>query len=206
MDDEEDEYDVLQKVLIVGDTAVGKTCLLLRFCSNEFRTSFLSTIGIDFRVKVFETSGTRVKMQVWDTAGQERFRTITHTYFRGASGIFLVYDVANAESFQNVKDWSESIDAFADEAVVRVIIGNKADTEDSDRQVTLEEGGKLAEGYGVSFCETSAKSGANVEKMFHLMAKQIMAMHADKEQKTASSRAAVQVGQKSEEERKPCAC
>ena len=99
------KYDHLVKLLLIGDSGVGKSCILLRYCDNEFTTSFITTIGIDFKVKTVEVSGKRLKLQIWDTAGQERFKTICTAYYRGAQGIFLTYDVSDRKSYENVKNW-----------------------------------------------------------------------------------------------------
>ena len=99
------KYDHLVKLLLIGDSGVGKSCILLRYCDNEFTTSFITTIGIDFKVKTVEVGGKRLKLQIWDTAGQERFKTICTAYYRGAQGIFLTYDVSDRKSYENVKNW-----------------------------------------------------------------------------------------------------
>jgi hypothetical protein len=106
------KYDHLVKLLLIGDSGVGKSCILLRYCDNEFTTSFITTIGIDFKVKTVEVGGKRLKLQIWDTAGQERFKTICTAYYRGAQGIFLTYDVSDRKSFENVKNWGACERAF----------------------------------------------------------------------------------------------
>ena len=103
------KYDHLVKLLLIGDSGVGKSCILLRYCDNEFTTSFITTIGIDFKVKTVEVGGKRLKLQIWDTAGQERFKTICTAYYRGAQGIFLTYDVTDRKSYENVKNWGELV-------------------------------------------------------------------------------------------------
>ncbi|XP_010864199.1 ras-related protein Rab-8B isoform X1 [Esox lucius] len=166
-------YDYLFKLLLIGDSGVGKTCLLFRFSEDAFNTTFISTIGIDFKIRTIELNGKRVKLQIWDTAGQERFRTITTAYYRGAMGIMLVYDICNEKSFENIKNWIRNIEEHASSDVEKMILGNKCDMTDR-RQVSRERGEKLAIDYGVKFLETSAKSSLNVEEAFYTVARDIM--------------------------------
>ena len=162
------DYEQLIKLLLIGDSGVGKSCLLLRFAENSFTPSFITTIGIDFKTKRVNLNGKAVKVQVWDTAGQERFRTITSAYYRGAHGIVLCYDVTARDSFSNIRNWMKNCDQHASGSVVRAIVGNKKDV--SERAVSYEEGKRLADEYGVMFTETSAKTGENVEDMFMALA------------------------------------
>ncbi|XP_067871357.1 ras-related protein Rab-8B-like [Heterodontus francisci] len=166
-------YDYLFKLLLIGDSGVGKTCLLFRFSDDSFSTTFISTIGIDFKIKAVELDGKKIKLQIWDTAGHERFRTITSAYYRGAMGIMLVYDVTNEKSFDNVKSWIRDIEEHASSDVERMILGNKCDVNEK-RQVSKEQGEKLAIDYGIKFLETSAKSSLNVEEAFITLARDIM--------------------------------
>ena len=152
---------------------VGKSCLLLRYADDSFTQSFITTIGIDFKIKTIELDGKRVKLQIWDTAGQERFRTITTAYYRGAMGILLVYDVGDSDSFENVRNWMRQIDQHASESVNKVLIGNKCDVEPSARQVTHEQGEKLAKSFGIKFFETSAKDGTSVDDAFVTIASDV---------------------------------
>ncbi|KAM8860491.1 ras-related protein Rab-8B [Synchiropus picturatus] len=166
-------YDYLFKLLLIGDSGVGKTCLLFRFSEDSFNTTFISTIGIDFKIRTIELDGKRVKLQIWDTAGQERFRTITTAYYRGAMGIMLVYDICNEKSFENIKNWIRNIEEHASSDVEKMILGNKCDMTDR-RQVSKDRGEKLAIDYGVKFLETSAKSSLNVEEAFYTMGRDIL--------------------------------
>ncbi|KAI5395385.1 Ras- protein RABE1a, variant 2 [Lathyrus oleraceus] len=127
------DYDYLIKLLLIGDSGVGKSCLLLRFSDGSFTTSFITTIGIDFKIRTIELDGKRIKLQIWDTAGQERFRTITTAYYRGAMGILLVYDVTDESSFNNIKNWIRNIEQHASDNVNKILVGNKADMDESKR-------------------------------------------------------------------------
>uniref|UniRef100_A0A8C3F1T8 small monomeric GTPase n=1 Tax=Chrysemys picta bellii TaxID=8478 RepID=A0A8C3F1T8_CHRPI len=147
-------YDVAFKVMLVGDSGVGKTCLLVRFKDGAFLAgSFISTVGIDFRNKVLNVDAVKVKLQIWDTAGQERFRSVTHAYYRDAHALLLLYDVTNRASFDNIQAWLTEIHEYAQQDVVLMLLGNKE--------------------YGVPFMETSAKSGLNVDLAFTAIAKEL---------------------------------
>ncbi|CAI5662248.1 unnamed protein product [Oreochromis niloticus] len=159
------KYDFLFKLLLIGDSGVGKTCLIIRFAEDNFNSTYISTIGIDFKVKTIEVDGKKVKLQVWDTAGQERFKTITTAYYRGAMGIILVYDITDEKSFENIQNWMKSIKENASAGVSRMLLGNKCDIE-AKRKVSKETGEKLAKDHGIRFFETSAKSSINVEETY----------------------------------------
>jgi len=164
-------YDFLIKLLLIGDSGVGKSCLLLRFSDDSFTTSFITTIGIDFKIKTIELDGKRIKLQIWDTAGQERFRTITTAYYRGAMGILLVYDVTDEQSFQNIRNWIRNIEQHAADNVDKILVGNKCDMQ--DKVVEKTKGQALADEYGIKFFETSAKTNTNVVEAFTSIAKDI---------------------------------
>jgi len=165
-------YDYLFKLLLIGDSGVGKTCVLFRFSEDAFNATFISTIGIDFKIRTIELDGKKIKLQIWDTAGQERFRTITTAYYRGAMGIMLVYDITNEKSFENIKNWIRNIEEHASADVEKMILGNKCDMNDR-RQVSKERGEELAIEYGIKFMETSAKASINVEEAFFTLARDI---------------------------------
>ncbi|KAM3873303.1 protein ENTREP3 [Diretmus argenteus] len=167
------KYDFLFKLLLIGDSGVGKTCLIIRFAEDNFNTTYISTIGIDFKVKTIDVDGKKVKLQVWDTAGQERFKTITTAYYRGAMGIILVYDITDEKSFENIQNWMKSIKENASAGVSRMLLGNKCDIE-AKRKVSKETGEKLAKDHGIRFFETSAKSSINVEESFMALARDIL--------------------------------
>lgn len=165
-------YDFLIKLLLIGDSGVGKSCCLLRFSEDSFTPSFITTIGIDFKIRTIELDGKRVKLQIWDTAGQERFRTITTAYYRGAMGILLVYDVTDERSFNNIRTWFSNVEQHASEGVHKILIGNKCDWEEK-RAVTTEQGQKLADELGIPFLEVSAKNNINVDQAFYSLASEI---------------------------------
>uniref|UniRef100_UPI00358F2705 ras-related protein Rab-10 n=1 Tax=Myxine glutinosa TaxID=7769 RepID=UPI00358F2705 len=166
-------YDLLFKLLLIGDSGVGKTCILFRFSDDAFNTTFISTIGIDFKIKTIELGGKKIKLQIWDTAGQERFHTITTSYYRGAMGIMLVYDITNSKSFENISKWLRNIDEHASEDVERMLLGNKCDMEEK-RLVPKEKGEQIAKEHGIRFFETSAKSNINIEEAFFTLAEDIL--------------------------------
>jgi len=165
-------YDYLFKLLLIGDSGVGKTSVLFRFSDDAFNSTFISTIGIDFKIRTIELGDKKIKLQIWDTAGQERFRTITTAYYRGAMGILLVYDITNEKSFENIKTWIKNIEQHASADVEKMILGNKCDMEDK-RKITKEQGEQLAKEYNVKFMETSAMNRTNVEKAFTEIASDI---------------------------------
>jgi Ras-related protein Rab-1A len=166
--------DYLFKLLLIGDSGVGKSCLLLRFADDTYTESYISTIGVDFKIRTIELDGKTVKLQIWDTAGQERFRTITSSYYRGAHGIIIVYDVTDRQSFQNVEHWLKEIDKYATGNVNKLLVGNKSDLQ-SKKVVTYDEAKEFADKHGIKFLETSAKNSHNVEQAFQTMAAEIKA-------------------------------
>jgi|TARA_B100001540_G_scaffold204476_1_gene180148 Ras-related protein Rab-8A len=165
------QYDHLIKLLLIGDSGVGKSCLLLRFSDDQFTTSFITTIGIDFKIRTVDLDGSRVKLQIWDTAGQERFRTITTAYYRGAMGILLTYDVTDEQSFDNVRNWMRNIEQHATENVCKILVGNKSDVPEEKRRVSAARGKAMADEFGIPFFETSAKAGFQVEDAFFSIAR-----------------------------------
>ncbi|XP_033628087.1 ras-related protein Rab-35-like [Asterias rubens] len=166
------EYDHLFKLLIIGDSGVGKSSLLLRFADNTFSGTYITTIGVDFKIRTIDLNGERVKLQIWDTAGQERFRTITSTYYRGTHGVIVVYDVTSAETFVNVKRWLHEIEQNCD-VVSRILVGNKNDC--PERKVVLtEDATNFAEQMGIQLFETSAKENINVEEMFNAITELVL--------------------------------
>ncbi|KAI1340141.1 ras-domain-containing protein [Xylariaceae sp. FL0016] len=186
-----DRYDYLFKLLLIGDSGVGKSCLLLRFADDTYTESYISTIGVDFKIRTIELDGKTVKLQIWDTAGQERFRTITSSYYRGAHGICVVYDVTDMDSFNNVKQWLQEIDRYATEGVNKLLVGNKSDMSDK-KVVEYTVAKEFADSLGIPFLETSAKNASNVEQAFLTMARQIKERMGS--QATTNTKPGVQVG------------
>jgi len=158
-------FDYMFKLLIIGNSSVGKTSFLFRYADDSFTSAFVSTVGIDFKVKTVFRNDKRVKLQIWDTAGQERYRTITTAYYRGAMGFILMYDITNEESFNSVQDWSTQIKTYSWDNAQVTLAGNKCDMED-ERVVSNERGKQLAEQLGFEFFETSAKDNINVKQVF----------------------------------------
>jgi len=158
-------FDYMFKLLIIGNSSVGKTSFLFRYADDSFTSAFVSTVGIDFKVKTVFRNDKRVKLQIWDTAGQERYRTITTAYYRGAMGFILMYDITNEESFNSVQDWSTQIKTYSWDNAQVTLAGNKCDMED-DRVVSAERGKQLAEQLSFEFFETSAKDNINVKQVF----------------------------------------
>ncbi|CAN1775483.1 Ras-related protein RABE1c [Linum perenne] len=156
------DYDYLIKLLLIGDSGVGKSCLLLRFSDGSFTTSFITTIGIDFKIRTIELDGKRIKLQIWDTAGQERFRTIT----------------------TDIRNWIRNIEQHASDNVNKILVGNKADMDESKRAVPTAKGQALADEYGIKFFETSAKTNLNVEEVFFSIARDIKQRLADTDSKS----------------------
>jgi len=167
------DYDYLFKLVLIGDSGVGKSCLLLRFADDNFTDSYISTIGVDFRFRTITIEKKTVKLQIWDTAGQERFRTITSAYYRGADGIIMVYDVTSSESFDHVEEWLSEVDRYANENTSKLLVGNKADLIE-EKQVPEETAQRFADKLGISFLETSAKTSTNVDAAFLTMAKELI--------------------------------
>ncbi|KAI8368210.1 GTP-binding protein [Radiomyces spectabilis] len=162
----DDEYDYLFKIVLIGDSGVGKSNLLSRFTTNEFNLESKSTIGVEFATKNIEIDNHTIKAQIWDTSGQERYRAITGAYYRGAVGALLVYDITRQQSFQNATHWLKELRDHADPNIVIMLVGNKLDLSETSRAVTSDEGGALAEQEGFLFMETSALDATNVEKAF----------------------------------------
>ena len=168
-------YDHLFRYIIVGDMAVGKSCLLLQFTDNKFRHQHELTIGVEFGGKTIQVNGKNIKIQIWDTAGQEAFQAITRTYYKGATGALVVYDITRRDTFNHVTKWLEEVRANALKEIQIILIGNKKDLEDK-RQVQTEEGQSLADKNGLLFLETSAKTAVNVSEAFINSAQKILEM------------------------------
>jgi Ras-related protein Rab-8A len=206
----QEKVDFLVKLLLVGDSGVGKTCLMQRFTKNEFVKTFITTIGVDWATKTIDIDGYKVELQIWDTAGQERYRSIANNSYRNAMGILMVYDVENAASFDHIRYWIQQAENFnCQDTVHKAILGNKCDALPEERQVSTEAGQALANqcinnhnnsninnnnnnnnsemyGSGVPFIETSAKENVNVDQAFMLVIRPIVErMKLDRQHKMA---------------------
>ena len=169
---EDDNYEFMFKVVLVGDSFVGKTNIMSKYLKNEFHEDSKATVGVEFGSKQFNVEGHSIKAQIWDTAGQERYKAITSAYYKGAKGAFIVYDITRKNSFESIDKWINDVTAVADKKITIVLIGNKSDLEDQ-RQVTKEQGEDKANKLEVAFLETSAFSGENLEKAFQMMIKEV---------------------------------
>ena len=166
-----EKKEFLYKILLLGDSSVGKTCFLMRYTENTFQEIHMSTIGLDYKLKNVQLDdGKMVKIQIWDTAGQDRFRSITKNYYKGAHGIILIYDITNQKTFENVKNWINQIKEEVSNKVTIILVGNKIDDEDH-RVVSTEQGEKMAKDFGLMFFECSAKSGVNIDSTFNELVK-----------------------------------
>jgi Ras-related protein Rab-11A len=164
----DDDYDMIFKVVLIGDSGVGKSNILSRYIRDEFSIETKSTVGVEFGSKKIKVKGTNIKAQIWDTAGQERYKSITNAYYKGAKGALVVFDISRRETFSTIDRWISELKSNADNDVSVILIGNKADLEEQ-RQVKVEEGKAKAEHYNIAYIETSALQAINVEKSFSLM-------------------------------------
>eukprot|EP01121_Diplochlamys_sp_Union-15-3_P000964 TRINITY_DN1080_c0_g1_i1.p1 TRINITY_DN1080_c0_g1~~TRINITY_DN1080_c0_g1_i1.p1 ORF type:complete len:206 (+),score=28.99 TRINITY_DN1080_c0_g1_i1:95-712(+) len=163
--------DETLKILTVGDSGVGKTSLLLRFTEGTFSENIFETISMDYKSKTLTIDHKNIELQIWDTAGQERFKTITQSYYRGASGVFVCFSIDNEDSFKNLRQWIQDVDRHAPEGIVKVLVGTKADLE-SERQVSIERAQKFAVEHDIQYFETSSKTNLYVERAFTFIGKE----------------------------------
>ncbi|KAL8143811.1 hypothetical protein V2J09_016843 [Rumex salicifolius] len=172
MSEEEAGEEYLFKIVIIGDSAVGKSNLLSRYARNEFDLNTKATIGVEFQTQCMLIDGKEVKAQIWDTAGQERFRAVTSAYYRGAVGALVVYDVSRRSTFDSIARWLEELRTHCDTTVATMLVGNKCDLENI-REVSIEEGKSFAEEEKLFFMETSALDSTNVRTAFEMVIRQI---------------------------------
>ena len=203
------KYDYLFKILLLGNSNVGKSSIFLRFVEDKWNDVFVPTIGIDFKIKTFKLKNKVIKMQIWDTAGQERFKNIISTYYRGAHGILLMYDVTDYDSFKNLSNWIIDIEKNESKNVIKILIGNKMDLEDK-RQVSFIKGKELADEYGMQFLETSVKLNQNVQEAFYTLSEEIMKIQEMKpqtnNQNKGSKTISIGLNLEEEEENKKSGC
>ena len=172
-----EDYDIKLKIMVLGESMVGKTCLITRYTNDKFGGRYLCTVGIDFQKKKIEKNNKKILLQIWDTAGQERFRNVTKNYFHASQGFILAYDINNKESFEKVQYWVEEIKSNAEEKIKCILIGTKCDLD--RREVSEEEGIELGEKFGFKFLETSAKDNININETFDTLVSEILTNYED---------------------------
>ena len=167
-----EEYEMMVKVILIGDSAVGKTNIMSKYLKNQFMEDSKATVGVEFGSKLFNINGHNIKAQIWDTAGQEKYKAITGAYYKGSKGAFVVYDITKKDTFDSVDKWIHDLKSTGDPKMTIMIIGNKLDLEHK-REVLKEQGEEKARSFGCAFLETSAFSGDNIEKGFEMMISEI---------------------------------
>ena len=168
----EEEYEMMLKIILIGDSAVGKTNIMSKYLKNTFLEESKATVGVEFGSKIFTIEGHNVKAQIWDTAGQEKYKAITGAYYKGCKGAFVVYDITRKDTFISVERWVHDLKTAGDQKLTVILIGNKSDLE-NQREILKEQGEEKAKSFGCAFLETSALSGNNIEKAFEMMIKEI---------------------------------
>ena len=169
---DEEEYEMMAKVILIGDSSVGKTNIMSKYLKNQFNENSKATVGVEFGSKLFKLNGHNIKAQIWDTAGQEKYKAITGAYYKGSKGAFVVYDITRKETFESVDKWINDLKSSGDPKLIIIIIGNKCDLEEK-REILKEQGEEKAKSFGCAFLETSALSGDNIEKGFEMMISEI---------------------------------
>ena len=172
MTEDSESYEQLYKIIIIGDSGVGKSNILGRYLNNEFKQETKSTVGVEFGSKKLKVSGINVKLQIWDTAGQERYRAITSAYYKGSKGCFIVYDITSTQSFDDVEKWYEEIIKITEKGISLILVGNKSDLE-SERKVTVEMGQNKAKNLNCPFFETSALNNTHIDTVFQTISEDI---------------------------------
>ena len=180
------DSDLVFKILLLGDSEVGKSCFLMRYSENVFIENYITTIGLDYKLKTVKLdTGKTIKVQLWDTAGQDKYRTIAKNYYKGSHGILLLYDITKQSSFDNIREWVRDIKEEVNEKAILFLIGNKIDMEDQ-RKIPKEKGVELAEEFKIPFFEASAKSGENVDEVFKALYNKICEVYGDLEREKGS--------------------
>ena len=183
------DYDYIFKIVLIGDTCVGKSCILVRFSDDVFVENYVTTIGVDFRFKTMIVKNKIAKIQIWDTAGQERYRSITTAYYRGAAAIIICCDSTNKESFYNINNWIDEISKYTDKDVDKLVLMNKCDLVE-DRQIDKNEISKFEKENGIKIMEVSAKTGNGIDKAFEYIIEKLI----DKNEKKNNNALTLQSG------------
>ena len=168
----EEDYEMMVKIILIGDSAVGKTNIMSKYLKGVFQENTKATVGVEFGSKLFKIDNHSIKAQIWDTAGQEKYKAITGAYYKGSKGAFVVYDITRKDTFESADRWINDLKVTADPKINIILIGNKCDLEDK-REVLKEQGEEKAKAFGCAFLETSALNGDNIEKGFQLMVSEI---------------------------------
>ena len=176
MDDE--EFEMMIKIIIIGDSSVGKTNIMSKYLKGQFLENSRATVGVEFGSKSFKIDNHNIKAQIWDTAGQEKYKAITGAYYKGSKGAFVVYDITRKETFENIDKWINDLKTTADPRINIILIGNKCDLEEK-RVVLKEQGEEKARAFNCAFLETSACNGDNIDKGFEMMATEIYKRYKD---------------------------
>ena len=167
------DYEYLFKILLIGNSNVGKSSLFLRFVDEIWKENFVPTIGVDFKIKSIKIDNKTIKLQIWDTAGQERFKSILSSYYKGANGILLLYDITNINSFKSLSNWLIDIEKNSSKNVKKILIGNKCDLNEL-RKIPINKGKEFADTYNMKFIETSAKNNVNINECFNILGKELI--------------------------------
>ena len=165
---EEEDYEMMVKIILIGDSAVGKTNIMSKYLRGQFQENSKATVGVEFGSKLFKIDNHNIKAQIWDTAGQEKYKAITGAYYKGSKGAFVVYDITRKETFDATDRWINDLKISSDPKINIILIGNKSDLEDK-RDVLKEQGEEKAKSFGCAFLETSALNGDNIDKGFEMM-------------------------------------
>ena len=165
---EEEDYEMMVKIILIGDSAVGKTNIMSKYLRDQFQENSKATVGVEFGSKLFKIDNHNIKAQIWDTAGQEKYKAITGAYYKGSKGAFVVYDITRKETFDATDRWINDLKISSDPKINIILIGNKSDLEDK-RDVLKEQGEEKAKSFGCAFLETSAFNGDNIDKGFEMM-------------------------------------
>ena len=174
----EEDYEMMVKIILIGDSAVGKTNIMSKYLKGQFMENSKATVGVEFGSKIFKISNHNIKAQIWDTAGQEKYKAITGAYYKGSKGAFVVYDITRKDTFDSADKWINDLKVSADPKINIMLIGNKNDLEDK-REVLKEQGEEKAKSFGCAFLETSALSGDNIERGFEMMVSDIFKKYGE---------------------------